>query len=52
MWYVVITSKKHGYVVGLTGNGIVTIFNRISPEEFLTYIIEEIFPLTSTEKVD
>ncbi|RLI05486.1 hypothetical protein DRO26_02005 [Candidatus Bathyarchaeota archaeon] len=45
IWYVVVTSKKYGYVAGLTGNGIVTIFNRVSVQEFLTYVVDEVFPL-------
>lgn len=45
IWYVVVTSKRYGYVVGITGNGIVTIFNRIEPKDFLTYATEEVFPL-------
>ena len=45
IWYVVVTSKKYGYVVGLTGNGIVTIFNQITPKDFLAYVKEEVFPL-------
>ncbi|WP_309491862.1 hypothetical protein [Candidatus Hecatella orcuttiae] len=45
IWYVVVTSKRYGYVVGITGNGIVTIFNRVEPKDFLTYTTEEVFPL-------
>ncbi|RLG92855.1 MAG: hypothetical protein DRO36_00440 [Candidatus Hecatellales archaeon] len=45
MWYVVVTSKRYGYVVGLTGNGIVTVFNQISVKDFLAYVREEVFPL-------
>lgn len=45
IWYIVVTSKKHGYIVGLTGNAIVTVFNRIEPSEFLEYATDEVFPL-------
>ncbi|MGP3667661.1 MAG: hypothetical protein ACKD6M_04510 [Candidatus Bathyarchaeota archaeon] len=45
IWYIVLTSKKYGYTVGLTGNGVVTIFDQLTQEEFLNYIKEEVFPL-------
>jgi hypothetical protein len=45
IWYIVVTSKKYGHIVGLTRNGVVTIFNEVDPSEFLNYVTEEIFPL-------
>jgi len=45
IWYAVITSKRYGHIVGITRNGIVTIFNRVDPPDFFTYITEEIYPL-------
>ena len=45
IWYVVVTSKRYGYVVGVTGNGIVTIFSRVEVEDFLRYVVDEVFPL-------
>ncbi|MHC1586594.1 MAG: hypothetical protein ACXQTV_03515 [Candidatus Hecatellaceae archaeon] len=47
IWYVVVTSKRYGYVVGVTGNGIVTVFSRIEVEDFFRYVVEEVFPLIS-----
>ncbi|MHC1567712.1 MAG: hypothetical protein ACXQT5_05420 [Candidatus Syntropharchaeia archaeon] len=45
LWYIVIKSKKHGYVVGLTRNCIVTIFSKAGEEEFMDYVRKEIYPL-------
>lgn len=45
IWYAVITSKHYGHIVGITRNGIVTIFNRLDPPDFLAYVAEEIYPL-------
>jgi len=45
IWYIVIASRRYGYTVGITRNGIVTIFNNVEPGAFLTYIMEEVFPL-------
>lgn len=45
IWYVVFTSKKYGYVVGLTRNGIIALFTKAEEDDFVTYIVDEIFPL-------
>ena len=45
LWYVVVTSKRYGYVVGLTGDAIVTVFSRIAVDEFLRYVVDEVLPL-------
>jgi len=45
MWYVVVTSKKYGNIVGITGDGVVTIFNKIEEKDYFSYVTEEIFPL-------
>jgi hypothetical protein len=47
IWYIVITSKKHGHTVGITSNGIIVIFNQVAQADFLSYITDEIFPLIS-----
>jgi hypothetical protein len=47
IWYAVMTSKKYGYIVGLTRTAIVTIFGNIGLPEFITYVADEIFPLIS-----
>ena len=45
IWYIVVTSKRHGHVVGMTSNGIIVVFNQVAQAGFLTYITDEIFPL-------
>lgn len=45
LWYVVVTSKKYGYVVGVTRDSVVTIFNRISTQEFIDFCFDEIVGL-------
>jgi hypothetical protein len=45
LWYVVIKSKKYGYVVGVTRNSVVTCFSRVELPEFKSYIRGEIVPL-------
>jgi hypothetical protein len=47
IWYVVVTSKRYGYVVGVTGDGIVTVFSRVDMEKFIKYVVDEVFPLIS-----
>lgn len=45
IWYIVITSKKQGNIVGITRDAVVTVFNRIDKTDFLSYVIDEISPL-------
>ncbi|MFQ6077041.1 MAG: hypothetical protein ACE5Z5_13085 [Candidatus Bathyarchaeia archaeon] len=45
VWYVVIKSKKHGHIAGVTRNGVVVIFNRVDEAEYLRYVTDEVFPL-------
>jgi hypothetical protein len=45
IWYIVYTSRRYGYIVGVTRNGIVAIFSKVEEDEFVSYIIDEIFPL-------
>ncbi|MEM2875701.1 MAG: hypothetical protein QXL67_01960 [Candidatus Bathyarchaeia archaeon] len=45
LWYIVATSRKYGHVVGVTRNGIVVIFNRVTPKEYIEFVVEEIFPI-------
>lgn len=45
LWYIVFTSKKRGHVVGITRNAIVVIFNKVTPQEYVDYVAEEVFPL-------
>jgi hypothetical protein len=45
LWYVVVRSKKYGYIVGVTRNSVVTCFSRLELPEFKSYIKGEIVPL-------
>lgn len=45
LWYVVIQSKKEGYVVGVTRRGCVVVFSKVTAAEYLSYVRREIFPL-------
>ena len=45
IWYIVMTSRKHGNIIGITRNAVVTVFNRMDKVDFLSYVIDEIFPL-------
>jgi len=45
IWYIVITSRKHGNIVGITRNAVVTIFNKVDKADYLNYVIDEVFPL-------
>jgi hypothetical protein len=46
LWYVVARSKEYGYVVGITRDASVTIFNLAEKERYLEYVTKEIYPLT------
>jgi len=46
LWYVVARSKEYGYVVGITRDVSVTIFNLTEKERYLEYVAKEIYPLT------
>jgi hypothetical protein len=45
IWYVVVKSRKYGYVVGVTRNAIVTVFSRIDLPDLKRYLRNEIVPL-------
>jgi hypothetical protein len=45
LWYVVARSKEYGYVVGVTRDASVTIFNLTDKERYLEYVTKEIYPL-------
>ena len=45
IWYIVLKSKRHGTVVGVTRNGVVTIFSRATKDDFINYVREEIIGL-------
>lgn len=50
LWYVVARSKEYGYVVGITRDASVTIFNLSEKEPYLEYVAKEIFPLAIEEE--
>jgi uncharacterized protein YkuJ len=50
LWYVVARSKEYGYVVGITRDASVTIFNLGEKERYLEFVAKEIYPLTLEEK--
>jgi len=45
LWYVVARSKEYGYVVGLTRDASVTVFNLTDKEKYLEYVVKEVYPL-------
>jgi len=45
LWYVVARAKEYGYVVGVTRDASVTIFNLTDKERYLEYLTKEIYPL-------
>ncbi|MEM2953944.1 MAG: hypothetical protein QXU21_06705 [Candidatus Bathyarchaeia archaeon] len=45
LWYVVARAKEYGYVVGITRDASVTIFNLTDKEKYLEYVNKEIYPL-------
>jgi hypothetical protein len=47
LWYIVARSKEFGYVVGITRDSSVTIFNLTDKNKYLEYIAKEIYPLIS-----
>lgn len=47
IWYTVIKSRKFGYIVGVTRDGIVTMFSKVEHPDYINYTVNEIFPLIS-----
>jgi len=45
LWYVVARSKETGYVVGITRDASVTIFNLSDKTKYVEYVVKEIHPL-------
>jgi len=48
LWYVVARSKEYGYVVGVTRDASVTVFNLTDKERYLEYVRKEIYSLVLT----
>ncbi|MCI4438920.1 hypothetical protein JHC27_03615 [archaeon] len=47
IWYTVLTSTRNNYVVGITRDSVVTIFNKVSVEDLFTFVEEEVLQLIS-----
>ncbi|MEM2772007.1 MAG: hypothetical protein QXQ92_06615 [Candidatus Nezhaarchaeales archaeon] len=47
IWYVVASSRRYGYVVGITRNSVVTVFSRVNEHEFFNFVKNEVFQLIS-----
>ncbi len=47
LWYVVAKSREYGYVVGITRDASVTVFNLAEKEKYLEYVTKQIYSLTS-----
>ena len=45
LWYVVARSKETGYVVGVTRDASVTIFNVADKNKYVEYVAKEIYPI-------
>jgi hypothetical protein len=45
IWYIVLKSKRQGAVVGVTRNGVVTIFSKATKDDFIEYVKHEIIEL-------
>ena len=45
LWYIVARAGKYGYVVGVTRDASVTIFNLSDKDKYLEYVENEIYPL-------
>jgi hypothetical protein len=49
LWYVVARSKAYGYVVGITRDASVTIFNMTEKDKYIEYVQKEVYPLASAK---
>lgn len=45
IWYMVLSLNKNNYVVGLTRDGIVVIFNKVSIDDLFSFIDEDVIPM-------
>ncbi|MCD6446261.1 hypothetical protein J7L49_05705 [Candidatus Bathyarchaeota archaeon] len=48
LWYVVARSKEYGYIIGVTRDASVTVFNLTDKEKYLEFVKKEIYPLIMT----
>jgi hypothetical protein len=47
LWYIVARSKEYDYVVGITRDASVTIFNLAEKEKYLEYVTKQVYALTT-----
>ena len=45
LWYIVFEVMKRGLVVGITRNAVVTLFSRMSVDEFVNFVLEEVISI-------
>ncbi|HML02670.1 MAG TPA: hypothetical protein VK487_04770 [Candidatus Bathyarchaeia archaeon] len=45
LWYIVARAGKYGYVVGITRDASVTVFNLSNKDKYLEYVEQEIYPI-------
>jgi len=45
IWYLVVTSRNYGSIVGITRNCVVTIFSRVEKSDYLSFVENEVFLL-------
>jgi hypothetical protein len=45
LWYIVARTREYGYVVGITRDASVTIFNLADKEKYLDFVAKEVYPL-------
>ena len=45
LWYVVARSKETGYIVGITRDASVTVFNLADKNKYAEYVAKEIYPI-------
>jgi hypothetical protein len=45
LWYIVARAREYGYVVGITRDASVVVFNLSDKNKFLEYVAKEIYPL-------
>jgi hypothetical protein len=45
LWYIVARAGKYGYVVGITRDASVTVFNLSNKDKYLEYVEKEIYPI-------
>jgi len=50
LWYVVVTSRKRGIVVGITRDAVVTVFSKLETPDFVDYVLDEIAELVEAQR--